>query len=669
MGVSAISNKQIKALNLRPVAAANMVKTRENIRALWDVFTAHIFEEVSTRGKCSLVAVKSGDSFQLFLEDADSKRIGGIADPLKIADRMLEKGIAKIEFLETVDTFCSASSVEKVLLAVLSNGFAPYHETGVFVLDDYFVDKAQNGLPLLSGVDYRLAETTPISVDEFRSVVQGSSSAEAIIGILHRQVIPHYPKAELLPFIMTLMTKARWFFESEKKDIDSANIIRVAVYKLDFSERQNRTVIKTMMGVANTLNEKDIDSAIKTWNAVYELIPEEEKPIVIRTMMDVANKFSNASLSKESRNINSAVKIWTAVYELGSENDKHRVILTMMNVANILNEKDIDSAIKIWKAVYELRPEEAKQIVILTMMDVANKLNEKDVNSAIKIWKAVYELRPEEAKQIVILTMMDVANKLNEEDVNSAIKIWKAVYELIPEEEKPIVIRTMMDVANKLNKKDVDSAIKIWKAVYELGSEEDKQRAILTIMNVASQNRPFCEQAIGVFENDPSDYFKIRILAELYYHAGKFQDTINLVDSSGRNGPNILSQKADALRKMRRYNEAIKLSSQIIIDYTDKSPLTAEEARGLINALCCRGYCYHEGNGNNGAPHNPQQAIGDFIEAIRVAKKNNSPIPPRAYSGLGYVYDCQGKKPEAQAAFAQALKLDPGNVKALKKGK
>ena len=631
MGVSAISNKQIKALNLRPVAAANMVKTRENIRALWDVFTAHIFEEVSTRGKCSLVAVKSGDSFQLFLEDADSKRIGGIADPLKIADRMLEKGIAKIEFLETVDTFCSASSVEKVLLAVLSNGFAPYHETGVFVLDDYFVDKAQNGLPLLSGVDYRLAETTPISVDEFRSVVQGSSSAEAIIGILHRQVIPHYPKAELLPFIMTLMTKARWFFESEKKDIDSANIIRVAVYKLDFSERQNRTVIKTMMGVANTLNEKDIDSAIKTWNAVYELIPEEEKPIVIRTMMDVANKFSNASLSKESRNINSAVKIWTAVYELGSENDKHRVILTMMNVANILNEKDIDSA--------------------------------------IKIWKAVYELRPEEAKQIVILTMMDVANKLNEEDVNSAIKIWKAVYELIPEEEKPIVIRTMMDVANKLNKKDVDSAIKIWKAVYELGSEEDKQRAILTIMNVASQNRPFCEQAIGVFENDPSDYFKIRILAELYYHAGKFQDTINLVDSSGRNGPNILSQKADALRKMRRYNEAIKLSSQIIIDYTDKSPLTAEEARGLINALCCRGYCYHEGNGNNGAPHNPQQAIGDFIEAIRVAKKNNSPIPPRAYSGLGYVYDCQGKKPEAQAAFAQALKLDPGNVKALKKGK
>jgi len=566
--ITTIDNKAIKAVirtqTPRPLMGA-IVMLRHQLASLWPVFTSHIYNEICQYGQCVIISEERSGQSQLYLEDASGKRLGAVADPLGIAQRMHEKGVGKIKFTDSDTSSCSAASIEKTLLALLSDGFQPVPGASLYCLDDIYTDTAtEQGLPILSDTTYFEAQKTreksppppPLSAQEFRSLVQKNRSAANILQIFDLRVAPHYSRSELRPFIIVLMNRAK-----------------------DFN-----------------INDRNPDSAIKIWLAVYSLnISDEENQRIILTMMDVANRFANNLSSKEDRNIKAAIKIWLAIYKL-----------------NISAERN--------------------QRIMLTMMDVANKINEKDVESAIKIWLAVYSLN-------------------------------------ISDEENQRIILTMMDVANRIKEKDTPASLSIWLAVHELNfSNEQNQRVIRTIMDVASKSKEFCQEALDFLSGEPdfstNPYFYARIMAGLNYYLGNFEATIQLIDSAQRPEPSLLTGKADALRKLRRFEEAITISSAIIEQFASRQTLPPEELDALESALCCRGYCYLEKGRSNASFIQP--AITDFEEVVKIAQRNNSSVPPRAYTGLGYAYKALGDQVKSQQAFAQALETDPDNVKALK---
>lgn len=279
----------------------------------------------------------------------------------------------------------------------------------------------------------------------------------------------------------------------------------------------------------------------------------------------------------------------------------------------------------------------------------------------------------------VMKTLMDKAKwfNLEKKDIDSAIKIWTAVHNLIPS-AKLMVIKTMMDVANKLadyslpkEKRDIDSAIKIWIAVYNLASPGEKLRVISTITDIASKFRTFCTKAIAFFEREKDSftdqYFYFTTLARLYYSSEEYSKAIEVIDSSGRKELCILAQKADTLRKLGKYKDAISFSSQIIQEYQAKNTPDLDGIHGFIQASICRGYCYYEQGRNSKRLALFKKATRDFINAIGTAKKCNLPIPPRACTGLGYVYESLGNKSEAMRYFKMAQKIDPDNIKAAEK--
>ena len=450
---------------------------------------------------------------------------GPFTDPLKLAQRMLARGIGQIE---AKDRPGIASSLDKVLLALLSEGFTPYLQTGLCRLDDLFVDQVQNGLPVLSGISYSACQpgqtaSTKAKISssyEFYKIVDRENSADRIIQTLQARVVPYYSKENLLPFIKVLMVKAKWFFVT-CHDIKAANTLRTAVFRLDYSPEQNQTVIKIMMEHANMLTD--------------------------------------SSGSKELLDVDSAIHSWRAVYELESADGKNRVIKTMMQVANIFS-----------------------------------------------------------------------ADSLAE------------------------------------GKRAISLAAKIWIAVYSLALPDDKQRVILTIMSVASKHKHFSLQMIDILSKEDLDpYFRARVIAELYYHAADFPSVINYVDASHRTEPDIIVQKAEALRKLRRHSEAMSLATEIISQYVRSQSRTFEQSRGLVSAFCCRGYSYLEMAKNGNSPESFDTALADFQTAITIAEAEHNIIPPRAYDGLGYIYERTEKKQLARNAFEQALRIDRDNQKAL----
>lgn len=118
-------NAGIRGLQIKPASTA--AGCRKNLRALWDVFTADVYNDVLANGTLSLIARKSvpRDPFSplsLWIQ-RKSVLFGPIADPLHIARHMQEKGIKQICFSYNLRARTStffAQSIEKALLWVLS---------------------------------------------------------------------------------------------------------------------------------------------------------------------------------------------------------------------------------------------------------------------------------------------------------------------------------------------------------------------------------------------------------------------------------------------------------------------------------------------------------------------------------------------------------------------
>lgn len=648
LGMRGINNKSLGALKLsKPMCSS------KNFGLFWPVFTQYIFSETKLSQECSIVSKKVGESFQLFLENGKGEKIGALSDPLKIASRMAELGVDKISFGEEV----SPSQIEKTLKAVMGGGFK-LGANNIYCLQEspeaepVFSDKVNEfGLPLFPGVKYSLCEQNKkngqvMTPDEFRSAIRDAQSSVPIIRLLAMRVIPFFTeekKEGLNDYLAFLLAKAKWFNE-EKRDIDSAIEIWLAIYRLNISENENLKIVKTMM--------------------------------------DVANKFADHRMAKEKRNIDVAINIWLEVCKLNVlEEEKQRVVLTMMDVANKLTDqkfltgaKDVDSAIKIWLAVYKLNvSEEEKQRVILTMMDVANKIDEEDIDSALKLWLAIYRLNMSESEnETVIKTMMDVANKLTGQkrpietrNVDSAIKIWLAVYHLNVSEDMNLrVLKTMMQVANLFTNNNmeknwnVESGIRIWLAVYRLHiSEEEDHRIIGTIMDIASRSIEFCREAINIMtkENKIDAITKYRLLAGLLYYLENYDEVISLANAHAL-APQITLYKAEAYRKLGRYHEAINLCNEIKKKLKINN-LTVEDTYLLVDLYACLGYCFLEIGQYD-------EAIKIFKQAITTSEKVNINVPPRVITGLGFVCERRGDVLAARKYHLLATLYDPDNQKA-----
>lgn len=646
MSIAEISNKSIKALGLTPAGPSDTAGIRKNLRALWDVFISPISEEVETNGKCSMVAIKRGTRGRLLLENADGQRFGPIQDPLNVSEKMLKMDLEKIEFFKSHDGPFFSSSIEKVLLALLSGGFRSISGVPVSFLDDFFVDETtRGGCPILHGTAYYWSRKSPkdrkgkpgngtgaLEPEQFRDMILGIHSAKRIIEILRSSVVPHHEKTAIESlFVPILLAKARWFNEFKG----------------------------------------DIGSAVRLWRAVYDL-DENQGTRVIQTMMTLAHNLADLSLPREKRDIGSAIKLWSAVHGLNFSGEQNaKVVSTMLLAAGMLADaslpeerRDVDSAMKIWQAVYDL--DESQRVAVITRMmtsahglaDTSMPGEERDIHSAIRLWSAVHGLNfSADQNQRVVSIMMNVAGKLTDislppalMDVDSAIATWKAVYDL-QRNQRVNVIKAMMTAAHGMadfclpkRQRDIDAAMRLWSAVFGLGfSTGQNQRVVLTVMSVASRpgSEDFRREAIASLQERKSRvhdrFFHARILSGLYFFSGNFQQAIDYIDSSGRKDPSILVVKADALRESGRCDSSIDLSSSIISKYAKKARMTMEEREGLIQAYCCRGFCYLQKGRRDESGDVLARAAGDFKEAVNLARNYPFLNPSRAQTGIDRV--------------------------------
>jgi tetratricopeptide (TPR) repeat protein len=546
----------------------------------------------------------------------------------------------------------------------------------------------------------------PLTAGELRERARDAGSAREIIDLV-RSVDPASRQGPgLSSLIETLMWNARRFNE-DLGDEKSAVILWKEAFGLGSQDSRKR-VVATMMSVARKRSDvslpresRSIFASVAIYEAVYGLnFSPEQNAHVVKTLMDVANRFTDLGGPLAGMDVEAAIALWESVLRLNvSEDDNQRVFRTMMDIANKLSDlrleggpRDVAGAIRIWQALFRLPvAENDRQRIILTMMALANRLSDCRVKgpagrheAAVRVWRAVYEMtagRDEDSALRVVKTMMQVANFLTDTageaeamDVEAAITIWKGVMEISrSEEDRERALRTMMDVASRLlgNASDggrVLSALVVWHAAHRCApSDLERLRVLKTVMDIGARDERACAGILAALEGekgrslDPA--FHSPVKAGLLYYLKDFQGVIAMADAEPAPVKSVIALKADALRKLGLYDQSVGLCEKLILEESGKEGITPADRDALVSALCCRGYCFWEmGRADEKLL---QRAEEDLKAAIDTAEKNSLPVPPRAWTGLGYLYQHQGREKEAEDAFARARQADPDNPKAL----
>jgi tetratricopeptide (TPR) repeat protein len=507
--------------------------------------------------------------------------------------------------------------------------------------------------------------------------------------------------------IRTLMWNARRFNET-MGDVGSAITLWKEAYRLG-PEDARRHVVATMMSVARKRldvslprESRTVSASVAIYEAVYGLNYSADQNIrVIKTMMDVANRFTDLRGPLSGMDVDSAIALWQSVRRLNvSAGDNQRVLMTMMDVANRLTDlrlpdapKDFGAAVRIWKAVYRLHETvEDRRRVILTMMALANRLSDcrsalpaGSFDAAVRVWRAVYEMTvgdDDDAGLRVIRTMMDVANRLTDTagdaeavDVDAAITVWSGVMDISKDEEDRVrALRTMMDVAGRFlgdasDPGRVPAAVALWLAAHRCAaSDMDRLRVLKTVMDIGARSERACAGILAALESGGKRSFdacfRSPVKAGLLYYLKDYAGVIAMADLEPDPLRSVVALKADALRKLGRYEESIGLCGELIHGGITQEASSPADLDALVSALCCRGYCFWELGRTDG--NLLQRAEDDLKAAIETAGQNGLPEPPRAFTGLGYIYRHQGRTKEADDAFDRARLADPDNPKASK---
>jgi len=683
-----------KALKRASFAREGSVSSAANRKALWDHFICYVHREILDHGQAALVARPAAEGAQLYVEGAEGRLRGAFRDPLGIARSMAELGLGRIE----LSGDRAASRLAVVLAALFDGPFEPVADTGVFACGDRFVEQLEEGgLPALPGVTWeplehkpRRASTVP-NVEGFAASIRARTAVQ-VVKLLQRGVSPQVEAMDLSLYCRQVMARARVFNEGQD-DVASATLLWSWCAQALPAERDHSRVIAIMRSVARKRSEgvggpQDMEGAVHIWQAVYRVARSADDRLrMIKSMMKVANLRTDLSGPWEAVDISAAVRIWQGVWQLHhSPDDDARVVRTMMDVANRLTDLRsaqplrVGAALTIWQGITVLElPREDEGRTLATMMDLARRLSDGggaavDLDGALKLWGTVYQLEHSPDGRLgVIKHMMAAANRRSqaglpegERDLEGAIAIWRAIHELEEDDgERERVVLTMMSVARAMvDTGELGAAFTLWDAASRTrGDERFLLRTIKIVMALASSSPVFASQAAGLLAGGLprrlAPGFREPVLAGLHYYANDFDAVLRMAQTSEAVAVRALA--ADAQRKLGLILQAMEAASSVIGGSRhDDGPVQAD---ARVSALCCRAYCYLE-QGRAGADV-LERAVADLEEAVEVAQSAALTVPPRLYTGLGYVHRARGKDDQAEAAFAEALRLDADNRKAL----
>ncbi len=158
----------------------------------------------------------------------------------------------------------------------------------------------------------------------------------------------------------------------------------------------------------------------------------------------------------------------------------------------------------------------------------------------------------------------------------------------------------------------------------------------------------------------PEARFRDPVRTALLYYLDDFAAVVATVDAHRAPTDDLLALRADALRKLHRYDEATAVCDRLL---GRVGPADPEACDARVSALCCRGYCWLERG--RADPEYLPKALADLEAALTEAEQADLPLPPRAYTGLGYALRLLGRPADAEAAFARAVAVDHDNTKAL----
>ncbi|MBN1334399.1 MAG: hypothetical protein JXB39_00400 [Deltaproteobacteria bacterium] len=541
----------------------------------------------------------------------------------------------------------------------------------------------------------------------FTSRVRAAGSAQAILALLRTGVLPHYTGSALTPFLRVVMGAARHFNE-DLDDAASAVELWSEVHARSPDPDGPHAVLAIMMSVANKRSNaslprgaRNVPASALIYGAVHRLHVSPDQDLrVVRTMMDAANRLTDLSRPWAEMDVPGAVTLWTALYRLDvSDDDRVRVVRTMMDVANRLTDlrdpgrrTDVPAAVHIWTSLGELPVSyEDRLRVVLTMMALANRMSrveappdERDIAGAVLAWQAAWRLGRRvdaDCALQVVRTMMDVANRFTDLegdrtriDVEAAAAIWTGVVEAAVEsEDRDRAVRTMMAVAGRLlgpeaSEADVLGALRLYRASWRCDATgEQRLRVVKTVLDVLSRFPHAAGLAVTLLgarpDLFPDERFRDAVRTALLYYLDDYGAVVAHVDGHRAPDDDLRALRADALRKLRRYEVAIDACTRLLDRAPPAGPADVERLDARISALCCRGYCHLE-KGRTDPAWLPQ-ALADLEAALAEAKRAALPPPPRAWTGLGYVLRLLDRPADAEAAFARAMELDHDNRKAL----
>jgi len=681
MGISAISSAAIRAT---PFVAKpkNVVDVRMNVNSLHDVFTQHLISEAESNGSVAIIAQGMGTRGACLAVSDAKGNVRNVTDPLGLAQHMKKKGLERITLELKGAPYIRWNCLDKVFLALLSNGgFTKVSGVEVFQLDDFFVDDAIKGLPVMDNITYSFNE----------KLIRGSIpvqklSLDAFVNRLRRYHDTDELKAYYLQnclgdnrdeFINAVMGVIKELLSS-RDGFDAALTICKGLYELDISDNTNIWIIKVMMKNASIFIERNIDRSLKIWRTLYEnnfdisnRFPGEadQKTITVLTMMDLASKQFSVDPQK-------ACKIWGAVYDLEQSRGQHLLVVkTMCFTASEIFTRDIDAALTILRSVVTFTgiPEDVvSRIVSQTMID-SMLLIPENTESAVKFLKFLYEVDLQPVRRVDIITaLFNKASQIMNFRPNEAVRLLEAVLELEPTSDNQLnALSIMYEISELPDNKETYFSYALWTEMLKLNvPEREKFKVIATIFNRAYSSEEERKLLYKYFANtvsglDPDTY--LRIMSGLTYFNHDYEGVIKMIDESGTDNPAVLGLKADALRKMWRHDEAIALCSAIIERCSAMVAPGFNDSQSLLTAYCCRGYSLIE-KSRITAPEKQAtirgNAISDFEHAIKAAEKFDFPIPPRAYSGIAFAYKLAGNVQKAQEFYKKAIELDSDNEKA-----
>lgn len=542
----------------------------------------------------------------------------------------------------------------------------------------------------------------------FLTALQHAASAADVLTLFREEVVPRVPSASREPYLRALMNAARYANE-ELGDIDGAIDLWCEVHAQAAEVPGHGTfVVPIMMSVASKRTQlsapreqRNVAGAARIYARIYGLLQLDERNRLIRTMMAAANRLTDLSLPPDQLDIDGAIALWRTIHQLDvSPDDNLRVVRTMMDIANRLTDIrvptsriDVPSAIRLWEAVARLplAPDEHKRVVP-TMLAMANRLSgadpsTRDIPSAVLLWQAAWSIArdtdPDEALQVV-RTMMDVANHWSDVSaatthIDDAILVWSGIIDAcVDPDDRMRVVRTAMSVARLLVEAGPDTgrvsaALGLYAAAWRWAeTDADRLRVVKTVMDIFPRFPAVLALARAAVDEDHASPFRTSVAAGLAYYAEDYQGVLALTDPRKKPTDELRALRADALRKLHRYEEAIMACTALLRRaeaVLDRTPLDDTARDACISALCCRGYCFLEkGRAQQTSDASDTllaSAIDDLQSAMDQAERAGLPCPPRALTGLGYVYRVQGRVDESEQAFARALALDNDNRKAM----